>query len=368
MPRLTFAKPDSFFIAILVSLTLAGFFIFISASLGLLARGGAPFGAAIVKQLLLGIVVGGGCSLAATYTPYERWRRYSPWLFLAALIITALVFVPGVGFEHGGARRWIAVGPLSFQPAEFLKFAFVLYAAAWLAALDERGRKTAFAMLPVFLMLAAVGTLLIAQPNTSTLVVIIVAVAGMCIVAGVRARDLAALAGVAAVGIIALIMLRPYLYERIQTFLDPSRDALGASYQIQQSLIAVGSGGVFGRGFGQSVQKFEYLPEPIGDSIFAVAAEEFGFIGALILILLFLALALRGFRIAAHAPDNFGSLVVTGFIILIVSQSFMNIGAMLAVLPLTGTPLIFVSKGGTALLFALAEAGIIVNVSRRARG
>lgn len=367
MSRLHTGKPDFFFIAILVSLTFAGFFIFISASLGLLARGGALFGTAVLKQLLLGITLGSGCSLAAAYIPYKRWRTYAPWLFLAALALAALVFVPGIGFEHGGARRWIALGPLSFQPAEFLKFALVLYAAAWLAALRERGRETPFGMLPVFLILAAAAVLLIAQPNTSTLVVSIAAVAGMCIVAGARVRDLAALGAVAAAGIVVLVILRPYLYERIQTFLDPSRDALGASYQIQQSLIAVGSGGVFGRGFGQSVQKFEYLPEPMGDSIFAVAAEEFGFVGALVLIVFFLTLAMLGFRIAARAPDIFGALLVTGFVVLIVSQSFMNIGAMLGVIPLTGTPLIFVSKGGTALLFALAEAGIIINVSRHSR-
>ena len=368
MSRVQRGKPDFVFIAVLAALTFAGFFIFISASLGFLARGGSLFGTAILKQLLLGLVLGGGCSLAASFTYYERWRTYSPWLFLGALALTALVFVPGIGFEHGGARRWIIVGPLSFQPAEFLKFALILYAAAWLAALPQRGRTLPFAMLPVLIMLAAAGILLALQPNISTLLIIVAAIVSMCIAHGARIRDLALLLGLGLIGVALLVMVRPYLYERIKTFIDPSHDALGASYQIQQSLIAVGSGGIFGRGFGQSVQKFQYLPEPIGDSIFAVAAEEFGFIGALTLIMLFLALALRGFRIAAHAPDNFSALLVTGFITLIVTQSFMNIGAMLGVIPLTGTPLIFVSKGGSALLFALAEAGIIINVSRFARG
>ncbi len=367
MSRSKTLKPDIIFVFVLAALTAAGFFIFFSASLGLLAREGVGFGAAVLKQLLFGIVFGGALCVGCALLPYERWRRWSPWLFLAALIVSALVFLPGIGFEHGGARRWILLGPFSFQPAEFLKFATVLYAAAWLSALRERARERAAIMLPVFVLVALAGALLIAQPNTSTLLVLFAAVGAMFVVSGARARDLALLAAVVLVGVAVLIFLRPYLYERIQTFLDPSRDALGASYQIQQSLIAIGSGGIAGRGFGQSVQKFSYLPEPIGDSIFAVAAEEFGLIGALALVALFLTFALRGFCIAARAPESFGTLLVTGFVVLIVSQSFMNIAAMLGLVPLTGTPLIFVSKGGSALLFALAEAGIIVNVSRHQR-
>jgi cell division protein FtsW len=357
-------KPDLVFLGIVVALTLAGFFIFVSASLGLLVRSGTPLGAAILNQFLFGIVLGGALCLGCALLPYERWRRYSPWLFLAALILSALVFVPGLGFEHGGARRWILVGQFTFQPAEFLKFALIIYAAAWLAALGERRTTPQSVILPVFLMLAVAGGLLIAQPNTSTLLVICIAVGAMFFVVGARVRDLALLALVTLASLGALVAMRPYLYERVLTFLDPSRDALGASYQIQQSLIAIGSGGVAGRGFGQSVQKFEYLPEPIGDSIFAVAAEEFGLIGAVVLIAFFLAFALRGFRIAARAPDSFGALLAVGFAVLIVSQSFINIAAMLGLVPLTGTPLIFVSKGGSALLFALAEAGIIINVSK----
>ena len=148
------------------------------------------------------------------------------------------------------------------------------------------------------------------------------------------------------------------------TFINPLSDVLGSGWQIKQSLIAIGSGEWFGRGFGQSVQKFQYLPEPIGDSIFAVAAEEFGFIGSVLLITLFLFLAFRGFKIAAKAPDSFSGLLTVGIVILIVSQSFINIGSMLGVMPLTGLPLLFVSHGGSALLFVLAEIGIILNISK----
>ncbi|MEK7088131.1 MAG: FtsW/RodA/SpoVE family cell cycle protein, partial [Patescibacteria group bacterium] len=155
--------------------------------------------------------------------------------------------------------------------------------------------------------------------------------------------------------------------ERFQTFLNPNVDPQGASYQIHQSLIAIGSGGLTGRGFGQSVRKFNYLPEPMGDSIFAVVGEEFGFIGGVLLILLFTAFAWRGLWIANRSADSFASLTTVGIVIMIVSQSFINMAAMLNILPLSGTPLLFISQGGTALLFALAEVGIILGVSRHIR-
>jgi cell division protein FtsW len=157
--------------------------------------------------------------------------------------------------------------------------------------------------------------------------------------------------------------MRPYVLERVKTFMDPSRDALGSGYQIQQSLIAIGSGGLTGKGFGQSVQKFSYLPEAHGDSVFAVYAEEFGFFGAVLMIILFGAFAVRGFAIAADASTLYAALAATGLTLLITLSAFLNIGAMLAILPLTGLPLPFVSHGGTALLSALASVGIILNVA-----
>jgi cell division protein FtsW len=161
-----------------------------------------------------------------------------------------------------------------------------------------------------------------------------------------------------------MAMMRPYIRERFLTFFDPSRDPLGESYQIKQSLMAIGSGGVTGRGFGQSIQKFEYLPEPIGDSIFAVMSEEFGLIGSSVLIFLFLMLAFAGFRIAKRAGSRFSKLLVTGIVVMMIFQAFSNIGSMLGVIPLSGTPLLFVSHGGTALFVALIQAGIILAVSR----
>jgi cell division protein FtsW len=288
-------------------------------------------------------------------------------IFVLAVGITLLVFVPGIGFEYGGATRWIHLGSVSFQPSEFLKLGVVILSALWLAKYRVHLSEFRYGLLPLIGLLGIAGAIMLAQPDTGTFLVIIAAVVAMYIAAGARLRDLVLLAGAAVAFIGSLAYFRPYIMNRILTFLDPSLDPLGTSYQIQQALIAIGSGGVFGRGFGQSVQKFDYLPEPIGDSIFAVAAEEFGFFGAMVLISLFILFAFRGFRIAARAPDHFGGLLVIGIVILIVSQSFINIASMIGVLPLTGLPLLFVSHGGSALFLALLEVGIVLNVSRYSR-
>jgi len=222
-------------------------------------------------------------------------------------------------------------------------------------------------VLPFVLLLGLVSSILLLQPDTGTVLVLFVTAVAMFVAAGARFRDIAGLGLFSIIAFAALASVRPYVMDRLLTFFNPSLDPLGSSYQIQQSLIAIGSGEIFGRGFGQSVQKFDYLPEPIGDSIFAVFAEEFGFIGAAFLISLFLFFTLRGLKIAGRAPDQFGGLVVVGIVILITSQSFINIGSLIGVLPLTGLPLLFVSHGGSALFFALLGVGIILNISRYAK-
>jgi cell division protein FtsW len=186
----------------------------------------------------------------------------------------------------------------------------------------------------------------------------------MFIAAGGRFRDFVVMTVLGVCLVMLLAYTRPYIKDRIMTFANPSLDPQGAGYQIKQSLIAVGSGGLIGRGFGQSIQKFEYLPEPIGDSIFAVYAEEFGFAGSVLLIIFFAAFALRGYRVATHAPDLFGMLIVVGITTLIIMQVVLNIASMLGLMPLSGLTLPFVSHGGTALLVTLGAIGIVLNVSK----
>lgn len=358
-------KIDRPFLFTVIVLVVVGFFIFSSASLGLLARDGARFSSVAFNQLFLGIFLGAVALFVTSHIKYRFWRKYSFYIFLFSIATTLLVFVPGIGLEFSGAKRWISIGSLfSFQPAELLKLGFVIYFAAWLSGIRNNIHEWRYGIAPLLILLGIIGAILLSQPDTGTFLVIFTTAIAMFIVAGARWRDLAIIGALSAGAVALLAFMRPYIMERLLTFINPAVDPLGTGYQIQQSLIAIGSGQMFGRGFGQSIQKFSFLPEPIGDSIFAVAAEEFGFIGSFILIALFLALALRGLSIASKAPDYFGGFMVVGIVMLIISQSFINIASMLGVFPLTGLPLLFISHGGSALLFTLAGIGIILNVSK----
>jgi cell division protein FtsW len=355
---------DRMFLVITVILIVGGFFIFSSASLGLLARDGADYSSITFSQTVLGLFLGSIALVMASRLDYKLWKMGALWLFLGAIFLNILVLIPSIGFAHGGARRWLMVGGVSFQPSEALKFAFVLYFAGWLAAAKDRVKEVRWGLAPLVILLGICGGLLLKQPDTDTFLIIVFAGLGMYIAAGGQWRWVIMLGVVGIMGIAFLAFTRPYVMKRIQTYLHPTADSLGSSYQLQQSLIAIGSGKMFGRGFGQSVQKFTYLPEPIGDSIFAVEAEEFGFAGAVLLIAIFLLFGTRGLKIASRVPNSFGRLVVVGLVIMIIAQAFVNIGAMLGVLPLSGITLPFVSHGGTSLFISLFEVGVILSISR----
>lgn len=358
-------KPiDRSLLLITGTLVVFGFFIFTSASLGLLAREGASFSSVAFSQIFFGMILGTLFLFIMSRIRYRVWKPYALAIFILSLIATALVFVPGVGFEINGARRWIHILGFSIQPAEFLKLGFVIYLAAYLSGVRNKIGEFRHGLIPFTLILGIPTIILLLQPDTGTVLVLASAGIAMFIAAGGKFRDLLILLLIGIMALSALVYQRPYIRDRLETFIRPGIDLQSTGYQLNQSLIAIGSGGAFGRGFGQSVQKFNYLPEPIGDSIFAVAAEEFGFAGALILIFLFLAFSFRGLKIAARSPDYFSGLLVVGIVILVISQSFINIGSMLGVFPLTGLPLLFISHGGTAMLFALGSVGIVLNISK----
>ncbi len=353
------------FLLVLVALVVFGLLIFTSAALGLLARSGASFTSVAVNQLLLGLVCGSIALYVLSKIDYRIWARYTPYFFGFALILTALTFVPHIGLELKGASRWINLGPLTFQPVEILKLATVAFLAAVFAARMKHIHTLKGGLLPLTMVVAATSVLLLLQPDTDGAAIIVLAALGMLFAAGGRLWHIGLVIGIGILAVAGAAWQRPYLMERFTTFLHPESDPQGAGYQILQSLIAVGSGEWTGKGFGQSIEKFSFLPEPIGDSIFAVAAEEFGFLGSVMLILLYAAVALLGLRIAARAPDPFGGLLAVGIILLIIGQSFMNIASIVGLIPLSGLPLIFVSHGGTALAISLAEIGILLSISRR---
>lgn len=355
---------DTLFLGLVIALTSAGFLIFLSAALGLLSRGGATYGSVVFSQFVFGILGGGTALFILSNVHYRHWRRFAIYIFVLGLLLTLAVFIPGLGMTHAGATRWLDLGITTVQPSEFLKLAYIIYLATWLSGMQKHVGDWRYGLLPFGIVSGLTGIVMLLQPDTDTFLIMAAAGLAMFVVAGAKLRDLIVIITAGILLIAALAYSRPYVMDRMLTFLDPNADPLGSGYQIKQSLIAVGSGGVVGRGFGQSIQKFEYLPEPIGDSIFAVFSEEFGLMGVLLLLSLFVALILRGFRIAERASDMFGVLLVTGIMTMLAAQTFLNIGAMLGVAPLSGLPLPFVSHGGTALLATLAAMGIVLNVSK----
>lgn len=355
---------DTVLLTLICLMVAGGFLIFSSASLGLMAREGATFGSVAFSQFVFGVVGGGAMMLLMSNIYYRHWRRYAFYFFALSLLLTVAVFIPGIGMTHAGATRWLDLGITTIQPSEFLKLGFVIYFATWLSGFQKKIHLWKYGLLPFIGIIGIVGAVMLAQPDTDTFLIIAFAGMAMFLAAGAKWRDIGLIVISGIIMLVTIASFRPYIMDRFTTFLDPDADPLGSGYQIKQSLIAVGSGGVTGRGFGQSIQKFEYLPEPIGDSIFAVYAEEFGFIGTLLLVLILVFFTLRGYRTATEATDIFGTLLVVGFMTIIIAQAFLNIAAMVAIAPLSGLPLPFISHGGTALMATLASLGIVLNVSK----
>lgn len=355
---------DRILLSTLLILVLGGILIFLSASLGLFAGDGAEFGKVARNQLLFGLLGGGIACLIGMNLPYKIWRRFSLYLLLATLALTLLVFVPGLGLELHGARRWISLGAFTIQPSEFLKIAYILYLATWLSGAKSKISEMQYGLIPFLLITGAVGAVLIMEPDIDTFLILAASGFAMFAASGAKLRDLAIVLLLGVLAAAVVVFTKPYIVDRVTTFLDPGRDPTGASYQLKQSLLAIGAGELFGRGFGQSIQKFGKLPEPISDSIFSVFSEEFGFAGSAALVITYLVFALRGLWVSARAPDVFGALIALGIVILIVAESYLNIAAMLGLFPLSGLPLVFISHGGSAMLASLAGAGILLSVSR----
>lgn len=337
--------------------------MFVSAASGLAARGEAIMGD-ILAQVGLGLCGGGALAYLVSRVPHRRLRPFAVAFFAFAALATAAVFVPGLGVSHGGATRWLNLGFISAQPLELLKIAYVVMLAALLGR--RRGVDGWSGVISFGIVTAVAGAVLVPQPDRDGFILLGMTGFAMLLAAGTEWKKLGILAAAGAIGVVALVFSAGYSIDRVLTFIDPDDDPLGSDYQIQQSLIAVGSGQAFGRGLGQSLQKLGRLPEPTSDSIFAVLAEESGFAGATFATLAFVALGAACFRVARRSPDAFGGLLAAGFGTLILTQAFLNIASAVNLMPLAGLPLPFVSKGGTALLGALISVGIVASVSRAA--
>ncbi|OGG74964.1 hypothetical protein A3H74_01140 [Candidatus Kaiserbacteria bacterium RIFCSPLOWO2_02_FULL_51_13] len=357
---------DRWLLLLVGTLVTFGTLIFASGAFGLLARGETHITSVVFNHVVLGIGIGLVVLIATSVIDHRAWRHWALPLYLFSLGITALVFVPSLGIEHAGGTRWLDFRFFSFQPAEMIKIGAIILAAAYFSVNQKRITTMRYGLGGFLAILVLPVIILLLQPDVGTLGIVIVAVGAVYIAAGARIRHLVLVALIGALLIGALAFARPYVKDRIVTFFDPAQNPQAEGYQIRQSLIAIGSGGFSGRGFGQGVQKFTYLPEPMGDSVFAVAAEEFGFVGSVSIIVLFLLLALRGFAVSVRASDSFGMLLGIGIASYLSAEAFINIAAMLGLIPLTGIPLTFFSQGGTAMLVSLGSVGILLSISKRA--
>ncbi len=300
---------------------------------------------------------------------YRWFKKFAGFFLFASVFLLILVFIPGLRAEYGTARSWINVFGFSFQPSELVKLSFLIYLATWLEAKKSALSDFWNGTFPFFLTLGFIGALMFAQPDLGTLFIIAFSSVVVFFAGGGKVKHLLLVGGL---GLLALFFIfspqSSYQSDRFKCLQDPSYSAQDKCYQINQSLIAVGSGGWFGRGIGQSRQKFMYLPEVWGDSIFPIIAEEIGFIFSTLLILLFLFVFYRGLLIARGAPDLYGSLLAVGVVSWLAVQSFLNIGGMINLIPMTGVPLPFISAGGSAVLANLIAVGILVNISKQTKG
>jgi cell division protein FtsW len=295
---------------------------------------------------------------------YHIWKRWSVVGFIGSLLALGLVFVPGIGTSAYGATRWLDLGFISFQPSEMAKLAVIVYLSAWLSSKNQKQVGNVLeGLIPFVIILSLIGFFIFKQPNVGTLMLIVAISFVIFFSAGAQISHIFTITGLTGLLFFILIKTASYRWDRFITFLNPANDPQGKGYQIQQALIAIGSGGFFGVGLGQSRQKFNYLPEPVGDSIFAIISEELGFIGALFTLILFAFLIVRGLLIAKNAPDEFGKLLAIGITSWIGLQAIFNISAISGLMPLTGIPLPFISYGGTSLIFSLIAMGILLNIS-----
>lgn len=367
MRQRSLRAPDYQLLAAFAALVVFGLFLLTSASapVGYDRFGDSYF--FIKRQLLFGMLPGVVLFFFFAKIDYHAVLRLAGPIFVAALIFLCLVFVPGVGASFDtGARSWVRIGQFSFQPAEIAKIAMIVFLAAWIARRRADLSDALQGFFPTVLAGSLPMVLTLLQPDVGTAIVLFSILFGMLFVGGARLAHLFGLAGIGVVGFAILIVVAPYRLARLTTFLHPELDPQGVGYQINQASMAIGSGGLFGLGLGHSRQKFQYLPEVHADSIFAVIAEEVGFFVTCAFLILLAFIAYRGLAIARSAEDASGRLLAAGIVVWFFTQSFFNIGAMVGLLPLTGLPLPFVSHGGTALMTAMAGAGMILNVSKYA--
>src|SRR3989344_1669347 len=315
-------------------------------------------------QLFFGFLPGVLLYFIFSKIKYQFWKKLSlPFLILSIGLLVA-IFIPGFGVKAKGAARWISLGFFSFQPAEVLKLSLIIYFAAWFSGRREKVRNWSYSLVPFLVILGFITLLLARQPDIGTLSMVAVIAITMYFLAGAEMKHFIALAGLIIMVFALLVFFAPYRFNRLLAFARPESDTQGISYHINQARVALGRGGLFGMGFGQSRQKVNFLPEPVGDSIFAVITEELGLMGAGFLLGIILWLSAVLVKLSRRTSDRFAQLFLLGLTVWIAGQSFVNIGAISGLIPLTGIPLPFISYGGTSLAVILGALGIASNIAK----
>ena len=297
---------------------------------------------------------------------YNRLRAWSVPMLLLAFVGLVLVLVPGVGVERNGATRWLIFGPVSLQPSEFAKLAVVIYIAAWLASRGKDINQFSLGFVPFVLLLGIVGGLIMAEPDMGTTIIVFIAASSLFFVAGAPLSHLALLIGVGSVISYAVVLQRDYQLDRLALFVNPESDPAGGGFQIIQLLVALGSGGPLGEGWGEGRQKFFYVPGAHTDGVFAILGEELGFFGLMAIMALFAFFIYRAALVTIRSRDRFSMLLCIGIIAWISGQTLINIGGITRTIPLTGVPLPFLSYGGSSLIMLMAAVGVLLSVSRYA--
>ncbi len=319
------------------------------------------------KHQLFGLGLGMIAFYFLSKINYHTWKKYAFGFLIFSIFLLILVFIPGLSAHYGKAKSWINVFGFSLQPSEFVKLSFLFYLAAWLERRKSRLHAVEEGIGPFVVVLGLIGFLMLLQPDIGTLLIIAATSLVVYFVGGGKIKHLTIIMLIGALAFATMVFLKPYQMNRFKCMIDPTFSTNDICYQTNQSLIAVGSGGIIGRGLGQSRQKFMYLPEVSGDAIFAIIAEEIGFIFSSAFVILYLIIFYRGSVIAKRAPDDFGKILAIGIVSWISIQAMINIGGIVNLMPMTGVPLPLVSYGGSAIMSTLAGFGILVNISKHTR-
>ncbi|MBM7867519.1 putative lipid II flippase FtsW [Heliobacterium gestii] len=364
--RLKPRAPDfAIFLAVILLLTFGMVMVLSASSVRAAYANDNPF--YFFQRQILWAIAGVVVMLVVARIDYRKLGRYNKQFLYFSLALSAALFIPGLGKNVLGATRWLNLGPASFQPSELAKLAVVIYLAYNISRDPHKLEDLKKGLGPYLLLIGVLVALLLKQRDLGTAIAICATIYLMLYVGGAKKQHMIGLGVIGIVGILAAAILEPYRMRRITGFIDPWADPLDTGFHTLQSLFALGSGGIFGAGIGQSKQKYFYLPEQHTDFIFAILGEELGWIGAVCVILLFFLLIWRGIRVAVSCPDAFGSLLALGLTVQVGMQAIINMGVVSGILPVTGITLPFISYGGSSLVFTLSGIGLLLSVSRFSR-